>query len=659
VPDGFVILPAAFEGDDLKPAAWEGVERRLAQLRRGDEEMAFAVRSSALSEDSAFASFAGEFETVLDVHSDEMVREAIHTVRRSRHSERVRAYSEAKGLDAQHDMAVVVQRLIRADVSGILFTADPVSGNRARMTGNYVFGFGEELVSGEAEPFTFTLERPKGRYEGPSEMRRFARRMYRLASRLEKELGNPQDIEWCVADGRLYLLQSRPITTLMDHDPVTQDWNSSHTGDYLWGDAGGIYPEVMTPSTWSVHNSIFGQRLAGAPFMGNIGGRFYVNFSMMQSMLAKFGQDPSGSMWSLIVGEVPEGVEVPLVPLTLREILSSASPRMLIRQRRMKAQGEEFLTELRERCRKLCLRIQSSDAEELAALWEEEMSPLFWDAYLVQDASNEDYIIPYTSLKRKLTDLLGEEKTAELISTIGGDAAHLASAGIGLGLFQVARGDMTREEYMARYGHRHANENELSQPLPHEDPEWLDRQLAELAENPVDVEGKIGRRAARFDAAWAEFAESYPKQASKLKRRVDKVVAATQMREAIRSEFTRTIGVIRVWFLRAGELTDLGEDIWFLTYDEVVDLLVGDDVAVANIPARRTVYEQYKSLPAYPVWIRGRFDPHEWAVDPDRRHDLYDADAPMPVVSDARVIEGHAGSAGRVEGRVRLVESPD
>ena len=124
VPDGFVILPPAFEGDKLKPGAWAQVQAHLKRLRRGVADAAFAVRSSAMSEDAALASFAGEFETVLDVHTDEMIREAIRSVRRSGGSERVRAYSEAKGLDTAHEIAVVVQRLVRADVSGVLFTAD-------------------------------------------------------------------------------------------------------------------------------------------------------------------------------------------------------------------------------------------------------------------------------------------------------------------------------------------------------------------------------------------------------------------------------------------------------------------------------------------------------------------------------------------------------
>ena len=70
VPDGFVILPTAFRDDQLRPDAWAQVRTKLERLRATDEQVTFAVRSSALSEDSAIASFAGEFETVLDVHTD-------------------------------------------------------------------------------------------------------------------------------------------------------------------------------------------------------------------------------------------------------------------------------------------------------------------------------------------------------------------------------------------------------------------------------------------------------------------------------------------------------------------------------------------------------------------------------------------------------------
>ena len=193
VPDGFIILPAAFKDDELNPGTWLQAQAYIDQMRKKDPQSAFAVRSSALSEDSAQASFAGEFETVLGARTGEEIREAIHTVHRSRHSARVQAYSQARGLDAAHDTAVIVQRQVPAELAGVLFTADPVSGDRMHMVGNYVHGPGERMVSGEANPYTFTLERPKGRYGGPAELKRFARRLHRIASQLESDLSGPQD----------------------------------------------------------------------------------------------------------------------------------------------------------------------------------------------------------------------------------------------------------------------------------------------------------------------------------------------------------------------------------------------------------------------------------------------------------------------------------
>src|SRR5262249_36193777 len=115
VPNGFIVLTTAFDGDTLKPAAWEQARAALAALSAGQPDRACAVRSSALREDSAQASFAGAFETVLDVRGDDAIRRAIEAVRASRHADRVAAYSQAQGLAPAHEVAVVVQELARAD----------------------------------------------------------------------------------------------------------------------------------------------------------------------------------------------------------------------------------------------------------------------------------------------------------------------------------------------------------------------------------------------------------------------------------------------------------------------------------------------------------------------------------------------------------------
>jgi phosphohistidine swiveling domain-containing protein len=677
VPNGFIVLPGAFAGDELTSAAWTEIQKHLARMRREEGKtetgkVAFAVRSSALSEDSAQASFAGEFETVLDVRTDELIQAAIHTVRRSRHSERVRAYSKAKGIEAAHDVAVVVQRLVRADISGVLFTADPVSGSHMHMTGNFVFGFGEELVSGEAEPYTFSFERPRGKYDGPASMKRFARKLYKLAVRLERELGCPQDIEWAVAGGNLFLLQSRPITTLVGYDPATGAWNDSLTGDFVWSrnNFGEARPDVMSPFTFSVSEKVWGEAsfLPGYHMAGNICGRYYANISVAISMLRAMGKSQEAALEQMgnLLGNVPEGLEVPLVPLP-RSAMLLALPRM-IKLAMKESQGAkkipEYLATNPGRCRELRRRIQQTQTgAELLSLWHEEFVPEFSEVVWIMGGSAKP-LEASMKLKRELAELVGEADANSLFSNLSSESELMASLGPVVGVAKVARGEMSREEYLEKYGHRGPHEAEISMPRPAEDPDWLDRQLEEYQKNPVDVDALLAKRRAEFEAAWERLQERYPKKANRLRGEIEKIGPAARMREAVRDEITRFLWVEREWALRAGALTGLGDDIFFLTLDEVLALLSGKDTATKYIPARKETYARYRELPPYPMIIRGRFDPFQWVADPERRGrrgpagDIYDAHAPVPAAA-SDTITGFAGAAGRVEGSVRVLDGPE
>ena len=116
-----------------------------------------------MSEDSAQASFAGEFESVLNVHTPEEIQRAIDTVYHSRHNERVQAYSQVKGLTEAHEIAVVVQQLVCAESSGVMFTANPVTGQRDQIVINAAWGLGEAIVSGRVSPDTITVDKATGR----------------------------------------------------------------------------------------------------------------------------------------------------------------------------------------------------------------------------------------------------------------------------------------------------------------------------------------------------------------------------------------------------------------------------------------------------------------------------------------------------------------
>ncbi len=136
VPDGFVILSSAFEDNKLKPEAKADIERCLSAL----PNVPLAVRSSALSEDSAKTSFAGEFESVLDVPKESLYT-AIDRVAASAYSERVSEYSAFHEITEGHKIAVVIQIMINAEMSGVLFSADPITGSHVNMVGNFYMGF--------------------------------------------------------------------------------------------------------------------------------------------------------------------------------------------------------------------------------------------------------------------------------------------------------------------------------------------------------------------------------------------------------------------------------------------------------------------------------------------------------------------------------------
>ena len=224
---------------ELDPALREAVLSAYAGLGPGEEPV--AVRSSACAEDSEAASFAGQQETYLQVRGGDEVRARIRDCWASFFSERALFYRSEKGSLSDISIAVVVQRMVHADVSGVLFTCDPVRKRRDRMVVEAVLGLGEAAVSGAVTPDHYIIKRggrvrkahvhqqpyaivageAGGVIERPLDPDEGAVRkagdellaeLARLGEELEQRVGVPQDIEWAVQDGELYVLQARPVT---------------------------------------------------------------------------------------------------------------------------------------------------------------------------------------------------------------------------------------------------------------------------------------------------------------------------------------------------------------------------------------------------------------------------------------------------------------
>jgi pyruvate,water dikinase len=228
-----------------------------------------------------------------------------------------------------------------------------------------------------------------------------------------------------------------------------------------------------------------------------------------------------------------------------------------------------------------------------------------------------------------------------------------------MGISKVIKGEMSREEYLMKYGHRGAHEYELSIPDPMEDADWLEKQIEESNKSNMDVEGLLKKQFMQYEAARVRFKEGFPAKIKWLDKQLEKAAIGAQLREEGRSEFVRVFRLIRAFALKAGELVGVGNDVFFFYIDEVEALLGGKPSKAINISARRENYEKYKAMPAFPSIIRGRFNPIEWAKDPNRRLDYYDASMPAVQVSDSETLKGYAGAAGKIEGIVRVLASPE
>ena len=259
VPPGFCLTTAAFQewvghgngrADEFPAELLGQLTDAYSELaRRSDaEKPSVAVRSSAIDEDGRFASFAGQYETYLNLTGDAAVADAVLRCWHSTGAERVTEYRQRYGLALDSiEMAVLVQQLVPADSSAVIFSANPVTHNRDEVVINASWGLGESIVGGTVNPDTFTIDKRDltvteskisdkevmtvlaagGTKEVP--VPRFMRShptlsdeqlvtMAQLAMSLEDKMGWPVDVESAYCGEELFLLQCRLITTLTEPD---------------------------------------------------------------------------------------------------------------------------------------------------------------------------------------------------------------------------------------------------------------------------------------------------------------------------------------------------------------------------------------------------------------------------------------------------------
>jgi phosphohistidine swiveling domain-containing protein len=456
IPPWFVVSGGADgELDALAP----DLDRALRDLSPDGRPV--AVRSSAVDEDGQENSFAGQLESFLNVLPADLAAR-IKDVRASGRSQRVRDYRRSRGLSGEPPVpAVLIQRMVRSEWAGVAFSVDPVTHDRSVAVVAAVSGLGESLVSGERDADTFRVDpsgrilsvekAPSGAASGlPEEM---VPQIAAMVRRVSERRGSPQDIEWAVEDGRVYLLQARPITTL-GVSPATVAPSGSSPGRLVIWDNSNIaesYGGITQPLTFSFARAAYEEvyrsfcRIMGVPpavindsdevysnMLGLIRGRVYYNLLNWYRLLAmlpgyavnrRFMEQMMGVSASLS-DELAETLKRPQhVSRFMAMVRLGASLASLeLQRRRLPRMIRDFYSRLNSSLGTDAKRLRTMRPDELAAYYRELQNRLLrrWDAPIVNDFLAMLFHGLLRSLSSRWIDATSESLHNDLVRGVGG-----------------------------------------------------------------------------------------------------------------------------------------------------------------------------------------------------------------------------------------------
>ena len=612
VPDGVVLTAAAAELT---------VDERELLLRAAAAELGagpFAVRSSGIAEDGAEASYAGMYETVLNVSADELVSATDRSIS-SAGAARVAAYTPAShGTDAR--MAVIIQRMVAPAAAGVVLTADPITGNRRSSIISAVRGLGDRLVSGEAMGDEWVVaghEATPRRQPEHAIDRRQAIQVASEARRIAAARGAPQDIEWAIdADGTLWILQARPMTAL----PPDVSWDPPARGAYTRTFRFGEWiSEPVTPlfESWlltamedRLHvllEELLGER-DPRPYHVVVNGWYYYSINWLSARV--FARNMPGMLWHLI--RTPRHV-AGLFPATVRH---SVPP--------------------------------------LERQWRQDLLPRYRTAVAAAEGSVET--LPVTELPALidgLADLAGEYFTS--IAALAGGAFKI----------EINLAGFYRRHLASSLGGSHLTLVAGLAPPADAGPhavvslDWwhAPSPLAETAATAAEQHAAVVEKRRAAEEAAFQALVTAPRRL----RAFRKLLADSQHLASLREEqvpyLTLAWPVMRRAVLRIGkslaarEVIHDPDDVFFLTRDEALSALSGTGIsATVDVAERRARHDEQGELVA-PLMVGRMTRMMEWLWKKMPR--LVGA-----VPSDNALVSGTPASPGRVTGLVRVVRGP-
>jgi phosphohistidine swiveling domain-containing protein len=597
-----------------------------------------AVRSSATAEDLPFASFAGQQDSFMDVAGADAVVEAVRRCWASLWTDRAVAYRTANGImHREVSLAVVVQQMVHAGTAGVLFTANPVTGTRTETVIDASPGPGQAVVSGAVNPDHFVVETASGRIlqqpqgQVPSLTGGQVRELTSLGDAAQRLLGAPQDVEWVIdGDGKAWLTQSRPITTLYplpDADPLDGQTGSDGAADagsgtdtrvYLCGTLLQGLTRPITPMGLSVLGLMRGNK--GPWNYVNPGLRMYVE-------LTPLIRNKSGRKVLLRMLPLADGRSAAVFPVLLED------PRFSIVRRPPKESGRKGRTPPD--------RAQSKGADitrslgQFVGLIPAMVRALLWpDRELRSARRYQDRLAATLVLPLPATAARRLQHTEDILATSidGLIQATLPAPSVGYLLLAAAR----------RLLRGIAEPRELEavlRGLPHNVTTIMDLELWHLTVS-------LGRD----PEARLAFTELTPEERGRVVslclRRTRQLAGLREFPKfcivMVLAEMHRQLTEVGAELVENGIIDDAG-DVFFLDFDELGVGLRGADLK-GIVAGRRRLYD---------VELRRRHVPRLLLSDGT---DVEAAAMPHPAAGD--YLAGTPASAGTATGKVRVVMDP-
>ena len=704
VPGGFCLTSDAFR--EARPANGSEPGRLAPQLLR-DLEAAYvqlgadlvAVRSSASAEDGAATSFAGQQETILGVAGAQPLADAVIRCWESWDSDRSRAYREKQQIATNgHGMAVVVQQLVPAEISGVLFTRDPLDSTGRQMLVEAAWGLGELVVSGRLTPDRFHVDRDTGvageqqiqskpirltatgvepvpaeLQNAPSLNADQLQELTALGRQVEEFYGGPRDVEWAWGEGRLWLLQARPVTTAgafereqVRREEVAALTARSEPGGTIWAryNLSEVLP-APTPMTWDIVRRFMSGRggyglmfrdlgfdpdpaLDDEGFIDLVCGRPYINLRREPKIY--FRDFPYGYDFAVLKAR-PEaalypqpGVNAAAATARLWLRLPSIVFRMFCAQAKMQREMKTCADKLRNEIFPQLVRdVEQARQQDLGRMSPAELLALLkhWRERTLNDFARwslRSSICAAAALGNLEAGLKGKLSAEEAAATARSLLSGLhpdADADLPAALQALGRGRLSRDEFLKRFGHRGPSEMELAQPRWNEDPAGLP-----AVTEPVSGDPPASPPVRQWDALANELALP-AKLRQSLVRELELARSYLGLRESSKHYLMLGYAQIRRVLLELAARFGVQDGIFYLTLDDLPRLIAGEkfDEVIAERRSRRRLA---LSLEAPPVIFS----------------DDLECIGRQLVPESAAEFRGTAVSAGIVEGAALVLTSP-